>query len=200
MILLGTDSPDYTTPATSVVVYRNWAWSTPAPSISAARAPRSPPGRCRPRACSPPTRNTRPILVIGARSMHKLSDLEISPVSFYYGDGAGAAAPTASDKPGASSARPSSPMACTTRIPDTYRGGTLELSWPLSKPAQAGRAHVCFLTPFPAPRASAPRKGRAGGEVPVHCNSTCMRSTLQSSPRCATPASSSPRPTLVYRP
>jgi len=44
--------------------------------------------------------NLKYVMVIGAYMMHKLADWENDVMSFFYGDGAGAAILTASDKPG----------------------------------------------------------------------------------------------------
>ena len=44
--------------------------------------------------------NLKYVMVIGAYMMHKLADWENDVMSFFYGDGAGAAILTATDKPG----------------------------------------------------------------------------------------------------
>ncbi|TCS39118.1 3-oxoacyl-[acyl-carrier-protein] synthase-3 [Paucimonas lemoignei] len=99
LIILGTDSPDYITPATSVVVQHK---------IGAKNAGTFDVG-C---ACASfPTALTiasgiiatnpgiRTILVIGAYMMHRLADPG-DPTIFFYGDGAGAAVIEAKEKPG----------------------------------------------------------------------------------------------------
>ena len=79
--------------------------------------------------------------------MHKLADWENDVMSFFYGDGAGAAILTASDKPG---------FVSSTFFADgsyhkswgIYSGGTFE---PASEESvKAGRTKVKLVTPFPA--------------------------------------------------
>lgn len=99
LIVLGTDSPDYITPATSVVVQHK---------LGAARAGTFDVG-C---ACASfPTALSAAkgmmlgepwlenVLVIGAYMMHRLADPN-DPMSFFYGDGAGAALLQPSSEPG----------------------------------------------------------------------------------------------------
>jgi len=99
LIIVGTDSPDYTTPSTSVVVQHK---------LDAQRAGTFDVG-C---ACASfPTAvgvasgllATQPhlqnVLVVGAYMMHKLADPR-DPMSFFYGDGAGAAVLQPTDEPG----------------------------------------------------------------------------------------------------
>jgi 3-oxoacyl-[acyl-carrier-protein] synthase III len=147
MILLGTDSPDYTTPATSVVVqHKLGAVNAGTFDIGCACAS-FPTGLVQAAGMIATNPYMRYILVIGAYMMHKLSDWENDPVSFYYGDGAGAAVLAASDRPG---------FVSSTFFADgsyhknwgIYAGGTYE---PVTVEAvQAGRAQVRFVTPFPA--------------------------------------------------
>jgi 3-oxoacyl-[acyl-carrier-protein] synthase-3 len=99
LIVLGTDSPDYLTPATSVVLQhklgaRNAGTfdvgcacaSFPTALASAAGLISANPG-------------LRHVLVVGVYLMHKLADPN-DPMVFFYGDGAGAAVLSASDEPG----------------------------------------------------------------------------------------------------
>jgi 3-oxoacyl-[acyl-carrier-protein] synthase-3 len=87
------------------------------------------------------------VMVIGAYMMHKLSDWENDVISFFYGDGAGAAILTASDKPG---------FVSSTFFADgsyhkywgIYSGGSYEPATVES--VQAGRTQVRFITPFPS--------------------------------------------------
>jgi 3-oxoacyl-[acyl-carrier-protein] synthase-3 len=87
------------------------------------------------------------IMVVGAYMMHKLSDWQHDPVSFYYGDGAGAAILTAGDKPGFVS---SSFFADGSyhKYWGIYSGATYEPA--TLESVQAGRTQVRFITPFPA--------------------------------------------------
>jgi 3-oxoacyl-[acyl-carrier-protein] synthase-3 len=99
LIILGTDSPDYITPATSVVLQHK---------LGAARAGTFDVG-C---ACASfPTAlaiasgliaadsSLRTILVVGVYLMHKLAD-PADPMIFFYGDGAAAAVVEPADRPG----------------------------------------------------------------------------------------------------
>jgi 3-oxoacyl-[acyl-carrier-protein] synthase-3 len=86
-------------------------------------------------------------MVIGAYMMHKLADYQNDVMSFFYGDGAGAAILTADSKPGfvASSFFADGSYHRNWGI---YAGGTFE---PASIEAvQAGRTQVRLVTPFPA--------------------------------------------------
>jgi 3-oxoacyl-[acyl-carrier-protein] synthase III len=99
LILLGTDSPDFITPATSTVVQHKLGASCagtfdvgcacasfPTAFASAAGLIATNPG-------------IRRVLVIGAYLMHRLADPG-DPMTFFYGDGAGAAVLAAGDRPG----------------------------------------------------------------------------------------------------
>lgn len=147
MILLGTDSPDYITPATSVVVQHKLG-ATNAGTFDIGCACASFPTGLNTAAgliaMNPQIKN---VMVIGAYMMHKLSDWENDVVSFFYGDGAGAAILTASDKPG---------FVSSTFFADgsyhqywgIYSGGTYEPA--TTESVQAGRTQVRFVTPFPS--------------------------------------------------
>ncbi len=99
LIILGTDSPDYITPATSVVLQHKLgaknagtfdvacACASFSTGLAAAAGLISTnPGLCA-------------ILVVGVYLMHKLSDPR-DPTIFFYGDGAGAAVVAPAEKPG----------------------------------------------------------------------------------------------------
>ena len=91
--------------------------------------------------------NIRRALVIGVYMMQRLADLENDPMSFYYGDGAGAVVLEASDKPGFVSSAifaDGSYYECW----GIYSSGTKE---PVSEESlKAGRTKVKFVTPFPS--------------------------------------------------
>lgn len=146
LILLGTDSPDYITPATSVVVQKK---------IGAKRAGTFDVG-C---ACASfPTAlgaanglmATNPwmknVLVIGAYMMHRLADPN-DPMIFFYGDGAGAALLQPGTEPGllASSYRADGSFSQHWGI---YSGGTVE---PANEEAiKAGRTQVRMTQKYPS--------------------------------------------------
>jgi 3-oxoacyl-[acyl-carrier-protein] synthase-3 len=147
MILLGTDSPDYITPATSVVVqHKIGAVNAGTFDIGCACAS-FPTGLNTAAGLIQANPHIKYVMVIGAYMMHKLSDWQNDLISFFYGDGAGAAILTASDKPGFVSG---------TFFADgsyhkhwgIYSGGTYEPATPES--VAAGRTQVRFVTPFPA--------------------------------------------------
>lgn len=147
MILLGTDSPDYTTPATSVVVaHKLGAVNAGTFDIGCACAS-FPTGLVQAAGMIAINPYMKYILVIGAYMMHKLADWQNDPVSFYYGDGAGAAVLTASNKPGFIS---STFFADGSYHPNwgIYAGGTFEPA--TVEAVQAGRTQVRFISPFPA--------------------------------------------------
>lgn len=147
MILLGTDSPDYTTPATSVVVQHKLAAVNAGTFDIGCACASFPTGLVQAAGMIATNPYMKTILVIGAYMMHKLSDWQNDPVSFYYGDGAGAAVLTASDKPGFIS---STFFADGSYHPNwgIYAGGTYEPA--TVEAVQAGRTQVRFISPFPA--------------------------------------------------
>lgn len=145
MILLGTDSPDYLTPATSVVVqHKLGAANAGTYDIGCACAsfPTGVASACGLLAVNPWMKY---ILVIGVYMMSKLADPR-DITSFFYGDGAGAAVIAVDDRPGFVSA---------TYLADgayhsywgIYSGGTFE---PASvESVQAGRTQVRLLQRYP---------------------------------------------------
>ncbi len=147
MILLGTDSPDYITPATSVVVQHKLG-ATKAGTFDIGCACASfPTGLNIAAGLIAMNPHIKYVMVIGAYMMHKLSDWKNDVAAFFYGDGAGAAILTASDKPG---------FVSSTFFADgsyhkywgIYSGATYE---PASvESVSAGRTQVRFITPFPA--------------------------------------------------
>lgn len=147
LIILGTDSPDYITPATSVVVQHKLG-ATKAGTFDVGCACASfPTGLNIAAGLIATNPSMKYVMVIGAYMMHKLSDWQNDVTSFFYGDGAGAAILTADSRPG---------FIASTFFADgsfhkhwgIYSGGTYEPATPES--AQAGRTQVRFLTPFPA--------------------------------------------------
>jgi 3-oxoacyl-[acyl-carrier-protein] synthase-3 len=99
MILLGTDTPDYITPATSTVLQHKLG-ATNAGTYDIGCACASFPTGV---AAAAGLLSTNPwmnyVLVVGVYLMSKLAD-PADVVSFFYGDGAGAAVLAAGDKPG----------------------------------------------------------------------------------------------------
>ena len=147
LVILGTDSPDYITPATSVVVQHKIG-ATKAGTFDIGCACASfPTGLDLAAGLIATNPHIKYVLVIGAYMMHKLSDWKKDIAAFFYGDGAGAAILTGADKPG---------FVTSTFFADgsyhkywgVYSGGTFEPATVES--VQAGRTQVRFITPFPA--------------------------------------------------
>lgn len=147
MILLGTDSPDYITPATSVVVQHKIGATNAGTFDIGCACASFPTGLNTAAGLIQANPHLKYVMVIGAYMMHKLSDWQNDLMSYFYGDGAGAAILTASDRPG---------FVSSTFFADgsyhkhwgIYSGGTYEPANP--EAVQAGRTQVRFITPFPA--------------------------------------------------
>lgn len=146
MIVVGTDSPDYTTPATSVVVQHKLG-SPKAGTFDVGCACASFPTAL---AAANGLMATNPwmqnVLVIGAYMMHKLAAPDDQGI-FFYGDGAGAALLARSETPGllGSAYRADGAYAKHWGI---YSGGTVE---PASEESvRAGRTTVRMVEKYPA--------------------------------------------------
>ncbi len=145
LIIVGTDSPDYITPSTSVVVQHKLgapragtfdvgcacASFPTAVSVAAGLVSSQP--------------HLRNVLVVGAYMMHKLCD-PFDRMAFFYGDGAGAAIMQPTDRPG---------VITSTFLADgsyakawgIYAGGTAE---PISHAAiEEGRHQVRLVDVYP---------------------------------------------------
>ncbi len=99
LIILGTDSPDYITPATSVVLQGKLGAKNAGTfdvGCACASFPTAISSAAGLMATNP---NLKTVLVIGVYLMHKLAD-EKDPMIFFYGDGAGAAILERSEEPG----------------------------------------------------------------------------------------------------
>ncbi len=146
LIILGTDSPDYITPATSVVVQHKLSAKNAGTFDVGCACASFPTGLNLAAGLIGSNSNLKYVLVIGAYMMHKLADWENDVMSFFYGDGAGAAILTASEKPG---------FVSSTFFADgsyhkhwgIYAGGTYEP--PTVESVEAGRTKVKLITPFP---------------------------------------------------
>jgi len=145
LVLVGTDSPDYTTPATSVVVQHK---------LGARRAGTFDVG-C---ACASfPTALSaasgmmatnawmKNVLVIGAYMMHKLADPNDTGI-FFYGDGAGAALLCRSERPGLMGAAFRADGAYAKHW-GIYSGGTAEPA--TEESVRAGRTNVRMVEKYP---------------------------------------------------
>ena len=145
LIILGTDSPDYITPATSVVLqYKLGAVNAGTFDIGCACAsfPTALATAAGWIATNPSINN---VLVVGAYLMHKLAAPN-DPLLFFYGDGAGAAVLKASDKPGFVGAAAQAGGEYHKHW-GIYSGGTYEPATVAS--VEAGRTTVKMLDRYP---------------------------------------------------
>ncbi len=180
MILLGTDTPDYITPATSTVVqYKLGAVNAGTYDIGCACAS-FPTGVASASGLLATNPWMKYVLVLGVYMMSKLADPS-DVASFFYGDGAGAAVLAADSKPGFIS---SAFLADGSYAKNwgLFSGGTYE---PASvESVQAGRTNVRLLQPYPADvnHINWPKIARA--RWPSAAALRCRTSTRSSSPRC----------------
>ncbi len=100
LIVLGTDTPDYITPATSVVVQHKLGAKNAGTFDVGCACASFPTGLSIASGMMSNQPNIKRALVIGVYMMQRLADLDNDPMSFYYGDGAGAVVLEVSDKPG----------------------------------------------------------------------------------------------------
>jgi 3-oxoacyl-[acyl-carrier-protein] synthase-3 len=145
LIILGTDTPDYITPSTSVVVqYKLGAKNAGTFDVSCACAG-FPTGLSVAAGLIATNPAYKYILVIGAYMMSKLAAQD-DPMLFFYGDGAGAAVLTGDSQPGFIS---SAFLADGSfhQFWGIYSGATYEPATVES--VQAGRTNVRFLQRYP---------------------------------------------------
>ncbi|PWU09400.1 MAG: ketoacyl-ACP synthase III [Terriglobia bacterium] len=99
LIILGTDSPDYVTPATSVVLQHKLGAKNAGTFDVGCACASFPTGLAAGAGLLAASSQMRTILVVGVYLMHKLADPR-DPMVFFYGDGAAAAVLEPSEKPG----------------------------------------------------------------------------------------------------
>lgn len=99
LIILGTDSPDYVTPATSVVLQHKLGAKNAGTFDVGCACASFPTGIAAAAGLIATNPALRYVLVVGVYLMHKLADPN-DPMVFFYGDGAGAAVLTAGEEPG----------------------------------------------------------------------------------------------------
>ena len=145
LIILGTDSPDYITPATSVVLqYKLGAVNAGTFDVGCACAS-FPTALASGAGWIATNANIKVVLVVGVYLMHKLAQID-DPMTFFYGDGAGAAVLVASDKPGFLGAAAQAGGAYHKHW-GIYSGGTYEHATVAS--VAAGRTTVKILDRYP---------------------------------------------------
>jgi 3-oxoacyl-[acyl-carrier-protein] synthase-3 len=145
LVLLGTDSPDYTTPATSVVLQHKLGAKNAGTfdvGCACASFPTAVAAASGIIATNPAIRN---VLVVGVYLMHKLAHAQ-DPLVFFYGDGAGAAVLAPGEQPGFLGAAFQADGAYAKHW-GIYAGGTAE---PATEEAvKAGRTTVRMLDRYP---------------------------------------------------
>jgi len=145
LIILGTDSPDYITPATSVVLQHKLGARRAGTFDIGCACASFPTGLATAAGMIATNPAISTVLVVGVYLMHKLAD-PLDPMSFFYGDGAGAAVLQAADAPGFMNAA---------FLADgfyhkhwgIYAGGTYEPA--TEESVKAGRTRVKMLERYP---------------------------------------------------
>ncbi|HET7436595.1 MAG TPA: ketoacyl-ACP synthase III [Thermoanaerobaculia bacterium] len=99
LIILGTDSPDYITPATSVVLQAKLAAKNAGTFDVGCACASFPTAISNAAGLMATNASLKTVLVVSVYMMHKLA-AEDDPMIFFYGDGAGAAVLERSDEPG----------------------------------------------------------------------------------------------------
>ncbi|MCB1009186.1 MAG: ketoacyl-ACP synthase III [Acidobacteria bacterium] len=145
LLLVGTDSPDYVTPATSVVVQHKLGARNAGTFDIGCACASFPTGLATAAGWIAANPSMRSILVVGVYLMHKLADPD-DPMVFFYGDGAGAALLEPAEAPGFVSAAAIADGAYAGHW-GIYSGGTAE---PASEESvRAGRTRVKLLERYP---------------------------------------------------
>jgi 3-oxoacyl-[acyl-carrier-protein] synthase-3 len=145
LIILGTDSPDYITPATSVVVQHKLGAINAGTFDVGCACASFPTGLAIAAGMIATNPSLRTVLVIGVYAMHKLAAAD-DPMIFFYGDGAGAAVLEVATEPGfiSSAQRADGAYAHHWGI---FAGGTAE---PATEDAvRAGRTAVKMVERYP---------------------------------------------------
>jgi len=145
LIILGTDSPDYITPATSVVVQAKLGAKNAGTFDVGCACASFPTGFASAAGLIAANQGLKTVLVIGVYLMHKLTAAN-DPMVFFYGDGAGAAVLAPSNEPGFLNAAFQADGAYAGYW-GIYSGGTAE---PASEESvRAGRTQVKIVERYP---------------------------------------------------
>jgi 3-oxoacyl-[acyl-carrier-protein] synthase-3 len=145
LIILGTDSPDYITPATSVVLQHKLG-ATNAGTFDVGCACASfPTGLAAAAGLVAVNPAIRTVLVVGVYRMSRLADPD-DPLVYFYGDGAGAAVLEPGDRPGVLGAAFQADGAYHAYW-GIYSGGTAEPA--TEESVKAGRTKVRMLQRYP---------------------------------------------------
>lgn len=145
LLIVGTDSPDYITPATSVVVQHKLGAKNAGTFDIGCACASFPTGLATAAGWIATNASMKTILVVGVYMMRKFADPN-DPTVFFYGDGAGAAVLEPSDEPGFISAATQADGSFHDRW-GIYAGGTAE---PANEEAiREGRTQVKMLERYP---------------------------------------------------
>lgn len=145
LLIVGTDSPDYVTPATSTVLQHKLGAVNAGTFDVGCACASFPTGLASAAGWIATSASIRTVLVVGVYLMHRLADPD-DPAVFFYGDGAGAAVVELSPERGfvGATARADGSYAGRWGI---FAGGTAE---PASVEAvEAGRTQVRVVQPYP---------------------------------------------------
>jgi 3-oxoacyl-[acyl-carrier-protein] synthase-3 len=145
LIILGTDSPDYVTPATSVVLQHKLGAKNAGTFDVGCACASFPTGLAAGAGILATNPAVKTVLVVGVYMMHKLAQPD-DPMVFFYGDGAGAAVLEASDAPGFVNAAMQADGAFSKHW-GIYAGGTAEP--PSVEGVTSGRAFVKMVQRYP---------------------------------------------------
>jgi 3-oxoacyl-[acyl-carrier-protein] synthase-3 len=145
LLILGTDSPDYVTPATSVVLQHKLGAHNAGTFDVGCACASFPTGAAIAAGMISSNPSLRTVLVVGVYNMHKLAD-PADPMIFFYGDGAGAAVLEPADEPGFLSSAMRADGAYH-RHWGLYSGGTFEPA--TEKSAREGRTAVRMIERYP---------------------------------------------------
>ncbi len=145
LIILGTDSPDYITPATSVVLQSKLGASRAGTFDVGCACASFPTALASAAGLMSVNKTLRTVLVVGVYMMHKLAGPD-DPMMFFYGDGAGAVVLERSEQPGF--------LGSAFRADGSYHrnwliqsGGTVEPS--SEESVRSGRTTVRMLERYP---------------------------------------------------
>jgi len=146
LIILGTDSPDFITPATSVVLQDKLGAKNAGTFDIGCACASFPTGLATAAGLVIANTSLRTVLVVGAYMMHKLAD-PTDPTIFFYGDGAAAAVVEAAEKPGFVASAMQADGSYNRRW-GIFAGGTAE---PANERAvREGRTQVRLVERYPA--------------------------------------------------
>jgi 3-oxoacyl-[acyl-carrier-protein] synthase III len=145
LLILGTDSPDYLTPATSTVLQHKLGAVNAGTFDVACACASFPTGVATAAGWIAANASVRTVLVVGVYLMHRLADPD-DPMIFFYGDGAGAAVLEPAAEPGFVTAAAQADGSYA-KYWGIFAGGTAE---PASVEAvEAGRTRVRMIERYP---------------------------------------------------